>query len=126
MKRVYFHMRNMEEYHSVMWKTIPVEKRDAAVEAAANLMRDPNAFELACVQAVTEWPNSSIANFTASSINHKAWLGHAACCIVCGSSEDLTRAAWNTLNEEQQRLANDAAQRVIDEWRKVYMKASHA
>lgn len=126
MKRVYFHLKDMEEYHSVMWKSIPVEKRQDAINAAADLMRDYNAFELACVQAITQWPNSAIANFTASSINHKAWLGHAACCLACGSSEDLTRSAWNTLTENQQHLANEAAQRAIDAWRSAYLKVSNA
>lgn len=126
MKRVYFHYNEMEEFHSVMWKSIPIEHRDAAIESAASLMRDPCAFELACMQAVAEWPNSAAANLTASSVNHKAWLGHAACCIACGSSEDLTRAAWNTLTESQQTLANDAADKAIAEWRSAYIKRNHA
>lgn len=123
-KRVYHHYEKMEEFHSVMWKQIPVDEREAAVHRSADLMRDEYAFEAACDRAITEWPNSSEANLTASVINHQAWLGHAACCINHGASEDLTRLAWRTLTEQQQDAANAAADRAIDKWREAYAIAN--
>lgn len=122
-KRVYHHYRDMEEFHSVMWKQIPVENRDEAIRQSAKLMIDADAFEKACVRAVNEWPNSAEANLTASVINHQAWIGHAACCINHGASEDLTRLAWRTLNQDQQDAANKAADRAIEFWGERYAKA---
>ena len=119
-KRVYHHYSKMEEFHSVMWKQIPVEERAEAVRMSAELMANPHAFELACDKAVANWPNSAEANLTASVINHQAWIGHAACCINHGASEDLTRLAWRTLNQEQQDAANNAADNAIDRWRQEY------
>jgi hypothetical protein len=110
----------MEEFHSVMWKQIPIEQRQAAINASAELMRDAKAFEIACDRAVTEWPNSAEANLTASVINHQAWIGHASCCINHGASEDLTRLAWRTLSQEEQDAANLAADNAINRWRKRY------
>ena len=123
-KRVFHHFQKMEEYHSVMWKQIPVERREFAILASAELMVDHEAFEAACIRAVDEWPNSAEAAFTASVINHQAWIGHAACCINHGASEDLTRLAWRTLTEEQQDLANAAADRAIAYWEERYAAAN--
>lgn len=122
-KRVYHHMDKMEEFHSSMWKQIPVELREAAIEASAELMREADSFEIACRKAIDEWPNSAEANLTASVINHQAWIGHAACCINHGASEDLTRLAWRTLTQEEQDAANEAADRAIDYWEQKYAEA---
>ena len=69
-KRVYHHMDKMEEFHSVMWKQIPVDEREAAIAASASLMIDSDRFYKACKRACAEWPNSTEANLTASVINH--------------------------------------------------------
>lgn len=122
-KRVYHHFAKMEEFHSVMWKQIPPEQREAAIEASAELMREADSFELACIRAVDEWPNSAEANLTASVINHQAWIGHAACCLNHGASEDLTRLAWRTLSQDEQDAANAAADRAIEYWERKYAEA---
>ncbi|MNQ24554.1 hypothetical protein D3C85_377500 [compost metagenome] len=107
-----------------MWKQIPVETREFAILASAELMIDADAFEAACKHAIDTWPNSTEANLTASVINHQAWLGHAACCLSHGASEDLTRLGWRTLTEEQQDAANAAAGRAIAYWEEKYAAAN--
>ena len=83
-------------------------------------MIDVDLFEAAMMRAVSEWPMSCEANLTASSINHQAWIGHAGCAIVANSPEDMTRLGWRSLSQEQQDLANAAADRCILFWRKNY------
>lgn len=122
-RRVYHHMDKMEEFHSAMWKKIPPDQREAAIEASAELMREPDSFEIACRRAIDEWPNSAEANLTASVINHQAWLGHAACCLNHGASEDLTRLGWRMLSQEEQDSANAAADRAIEYWEMKYAEA---
>lgn len=122
-KRVYHHFNEMEEFHSVMWKQIPADLRDKAILESAALMIEDNAFEDACLRVTYEWPNSTEANLTALSVNHQAWIGHAACCINHGASEDLTRLAWRSLTKEQQDAANAAADRAIADWENRYAKA---
>lgn len=107
-----------------MWKQIPVDQREAAVMNSANLMIDADLFEAACIRAINEWPNSAEANLTASVINHQAWLGHAACCLNHGASEDLIRLGWRTLSQEQQDQANAAADRAIAYWEDRYAAAN--
>lgn len=83
-------------------------------------MLDCAAFEAAMVRAVNEWPFSCEAALTAGTMNHQAWIGHAGCAINHDAPEDLTRLAWRTLNQEQQDLANQAANRAIAHWKEKY------
>lgn len=119
-KRVYHHYLLCEEYQSNMWRVIPIEERDSAIAASADLMIDAMTFEAACKRAVDEWPYSSEAALTATVINHQAWIGHASCALNHGAPEDLTRLAWRSLTQEQQDAANAAADRAIEYWAERY------
>ena len=96
-KRVYHPYHLWEEYHAGMWIVTAGEKRKEHAKASADLMRDPEAFFQAMMKAVNDWPISCEVNLTASSINQRAWLGHAGCCIAAGSPEDCTRLGWHML-----------------------------
>ena len=119
-KRVYHPYHLWEEYHAGMWIVTAGEKRKSHAIAAANLMRNPEEFREAMLRAVNEWPISCEVNLTASSINQRAWLGHAGCCIATGSPEDCTRLGWHMLNEDEQNKANAAVDEAIEEWAKRY------
>lgn len=121
MKRVYHHYERLEEYHAGMWRFTAKDAQAGYVTAAGDLMRDPDAFQEAMLRAVREWPNSCEHNLTASAVNKRAWLGHAGCCIVTGSPEDLTRLGWWTLTQVEQDLANAAADRALAAWESLYI-----
>jgi hypothetical protein len=90
------------------------------VKQSADLMKDQYAFEAAMKRAVDSWPNSCEAALTATVINHQAWMGHAGCAINHDAPEDLTRLAWRSLTEQEQVLANLAADSAISYWRNKY------
>ena len=115
--RVYHHYENLEEYHAGMWRIVRGAARKEFVANAADLMKQPDAFKEAMLLALTEWPTSCEANLTAESVNRIAWLGHAGCCISCGSPEEATRVAWHTLDRSEQ----DEANRVADEALQLYL-----
>ena len=104
-----------------MWRTIPLNERERHIAMSADLMKNPDAFEAACRKAVTEWPNSSEAALTTPSMNHQAWIGHAACAINHNAPEDLTRLGWRTLSQQEQDAANLAADSAIAYWRVGYV-----
>jgi hypothetical protein len=118
--RVYYHYEQLEEYHAGMWRIIRGEARMAFIEAAANLMRAPQAFKEAMLRAVREWPKSCEFNFTSDAVNRIAWLGHAGCCLGVGSPEEATRAGWHTLNESEQDAANLVAAEALSTWEASY------
>jgi len=119
-KRVFHHYKLCEEYQTNMWKQVPIEDRQMYQDKSAALMIAHDNFEVAMKRAVNEWTFSCEAALTASTMNHQAWMGHAGCAINHNAPEDITRLAWRSLSEEQQTLANLAADRAIEYWRTKY------
>ena len=99
-----------------MWKVLPLEDRAGMPEKSAALMIDHELFRDRCLAVLDRWPNSCEVNLSATVINHQAWIGHAACYLNHGASEDLTRLGWRMMTEDQQVLANLAADIAINEW----------
>lgn len=120
-KRIFHRFELCEEFKTDMWRMVPIEKREALQEYSRNLMIEYDCFEQVCRKVVDEWPFSCESNLTASSINHQVWIGHAACAINHNAPEDITRLAWRTLTEEQQDLANLAADNAIEYWREKHI-----
>lgn len=115
-KRVYYHYRELEEHAHGMWRKAPTEEHGAYIAAAAALMADAPAFLDAMRRASREWPKSMEAAMTTDSLNQRAYMGHAGCCIALGCPEYLTRLAWHTLTQEQQDEANRMADIAIAEY----------
>lgn len=116
MNRVWFHYQDLEEYKRGMWKIVRGDDRKRNSTAAANLMRNCEAFKTAMYSAVRDWPNSCAFNLTSDAVNRIAWLGHAGCCIGAGSPEENTRIGWHMLNFDEQAKANAAALEVLNYW----------
>jgi hypothetical protein len=114
--RHFFHYEDLEEWRDGMWKIVRGKKRADYINASADLMRCPDEFKTAMMSALEEWPNSSRHNLSAESINRIAWLGHAGCCVCCGSPEDCTRAGWHMLTKDEQDAANRVAEEVLNVW----------
>ena len=121
-ERVFHNYVNLEEFHAGMWAIVRGKARKNHIANAADLMKQPDAFKSAMLQAVDEWPVSCEANLTAPSVNRIAWLGHAGCCIATGSPEEATRVAWHTLAADEQDVAN----RMADEVLQIYLRNRRA
>lgn len=108
----------LEEYQpdGGMWSIPRAADRPRHIEAAEQLMANPDEFRAAMRRALTEWPRSTSVALGNPSVNHKAWLGHAGCYLTTGSTEECTRFGWHNLDEGEQLEANQAAADVIAEW----------
>lgn len=116
-RRIFYHYVELEETAAGMWKRVAGDERKRHMENAADLMRSPAEFGDAMREALLKWPKSCEAAFTAPTINHIAFLGHAGCCVGVGSPEECTRAGWHTLSQTEQDAANHIAAVVLSEWR---------
>lgn len=103
-----------------MWKQVPAKNKQMYQDKSVKLMLNFDNFEAAMKRVVDEWANSCEASLTASSVNHQAWMGHAGCAINHNAPEDITRLAWRTLTQDQQDLANQAADNAIAYWKGKY------
>jgi len=120
--QAYHHHDKWEEFHAGLWKTVSGELRNEMFQIAIRFMNDTDAFGFHMEKALTLWPISCEQNFTNSSINHIAWLGHAAVCIAHGIPEDITRLAWHELSEQKQDAANIVSAKYVNQWKREYAK----
>ena len=99
-----------------MWSIPPAGERQHLIDAAEQVMANPDQFRDAMRRALTDWPRSAAVALTNPSLNHKAWIGHAGCYLATGSPEETTRLAWHNLDDGEQLEANQAAADVIAQW----------
>lgn len=73
-----------------------------------NLLASPD-FKKSCLLVISDWKHSTEQNLTNLSLNRRAWLGQAACCLNHGASFIETIEGWNMLNPMEQLIANRTA-----------------
>lgn len=119
-ERVYHPHDRWEEIPAGMWGD--VEDRKAWLKKAIAFTSNHKLYGSFMMKVVVFWPISCENALTDSSLNQKAWIGHAACAMAIGCPEDITREAWGMLTDEQRLLANKEADRAIRVWRYAYGK----
>lgn len=121
-KRVYRHYKLCEEYASGMWKVVDSYERDRQAKLANELLGDACKFEKAAMRVIEEWTYSCEVTFTARTLNHRSWIGQAACALIHGCAEDATRQGWKSITKAQQESANEVADNVKKIWLERYTR----
>ena len=107
-----------------MWKS-PLETSKKLTDSLFlffHLYCDHNLYGMWMHKVVECWTYACEHNLTDLSINRKAWIGHAACCMAIKCPEEVTRMAWHFLTHEQQFKANNKAREVIKRWERRHFK----
>lgn len=118
--QVWHSVKNWEEIDHNMWGR--VEDRDAYTQRAIQFTGNHKQYGHYMRRVCAEWPISTENAFTDPYLNHRAWLGHAACALAFNCPEDIVRQAWRYLTDEQKLLANQEANRAIANWHRTYIK----
>jgi|SRR3990167_5697223 len=118
MKRVYFHYSLWEDYKQGMYSGYKKEQEEELINKAIELLTDNKEFYETMIKINKEWIYSFKMQLSNKTINRQAWLGQASCCYKYGVPEDLTRFAWRRLSEEQQIIANETADLIINRFDK--------
>ena len=71
------------------------------------------------------WGRAAEHNLTNVHRNRQAWLGQAACCMMHGAPEYITKLAWGRLSEEKREAANKVADEVIADWEEKYRMGTY-
>lgn len=121
-KRVCHHYSKWEDWKAGMWRRISKIEREKMLPAAINFTGDHKLYGQYMVEVTEKWKIACEHNLTDFSINQKAWIGHAACCLAIHCPEIVTRMAWWHLSEEQRVRANKMAVKAIKFWRSSYFK----
>lgn len=112
--RVYIPYWDWEDWINGMWRK--VENEDELLQQAVEFTGDHVRYGHAMKEVVIAWPNTMLNSLTNTSINRRAFLGHCAVCYKIGTPEYIVRRAWKLLTDEQRFLADDIAQKTINEW----------
>jgi hypothetical protein len=117
--QVYHPVQQWEEIAHNMWGR--VDDRAGYTRRAIDFTGDHKLYGSFMRRVCLEWPISTENAFTDPYLNHRAWVGHAACALAFNCPEDVVRQAWRFLSDEQKLLANKEASRAIADWRRAYI-----
>jgi hypothetical protein len=109
-----------EEVKFNMWGS--VENKKEFLQKAIEFTGDHKLYGKYMMRVVKEWKYSCEHNLSKDSQNKRAWVGHAAVALAMQCPEDIVRAAWWHLTDEQRELANKEADKAINYWEKQYVK----
>jgi len=114
--RVFHHYEMWEEYQNGMWRSVSKEEEDKYFKEAVEFTGQADKYGHYMIEVIHKWPISCEQNLTNMSINRRAWIGHAACCLAFGCPEHIVRKAWWKLTDQQRKEANQQADMAITEW----------
>lgn len=111
-----------EDWINGMWRTITDKYEESKmIETAIIFTGDHIQYGSAMKEVVVAWPRTMLNSLTNPSINKRAFVGRCAVCYKLNIPEYVTRIAWKQLNDEQRFLADELAQKTVDEWRSKLM-----
>lgn len=84
-------------------------------EAYRDFLADSDRFRKAAISVITEWKYSCEHYLTNFAMNRIAWIGQAAMCYETGIPSKFC-SGFNLLTDDQQKLANEVALDVLNEW----------
>lgn len=120
MRRIHHPYHEWEDYKNGMWnKELPDNEKKLLKEAIA-FTGDKDLYGSWMLRVIKEWPVSCEHNLTNTSINRRAWVGHAACSLAFKCPEYITREAWGFLTDVQREEANKQADYAIMKWEEMY------
>ena len=123
MDRIYHNFKKWEDNENGMYKKTCFMDEQKMIYDCAILLRSQEWLYEAMSQVTHFWFYSSEHNLTNINRNRQAWLGQAACCLVHGAPEYLTKIAWNDfLNEKSRKEANKIADETIAIWEEKHMR----
>lgn len=114
LNRIWHPYWKWEETKFNMWGS--VDNRSHYLQLAITFTGNANLYGECMLHVANEWTYSCEHNLTDRSLNRRAWIGHAACALAFRCPEDIVRAAWSELTEQQQVEANAKADEAIRSW----------
>ena len=115
-EQVYIPYWDWEDWKCGMWEKVNIDEEKQMLERAIKFTGNHQLYGKAMREVVLEWPKTMLNSLTNVSINRRAFLGHCAVCYKINIPEYIVRAAWKRLTEKQRVLADNEAQKTINEW----------
>lgn len=120
MRRVWRRFDEWECHASGMWNRA---KRGSVADHLKNAIEftgDAETYGAWMMHVIREWPVTCEHHLTDLGHNRLAHIGHCAVAMAIGCPENITRAAWALLTQEQRDAANAVAAEALTEWEQLY------
>lgn len=119
MKRIFHPYDKWEDFRHGFFggKEYP---KDDTLELYASLLKDLPKFEKALQTIISEWKYSCEHNLSNEAMNRVAYLGQASCALVYNVPHNVSMGGYNLLSSEEQKAADQMAQKYLDLWIKEY------
>lgn len=114
--QIFHHFSKWEDYKEGFYNST-CEDVAEHIQKSVDLLSNQELFYNYAKEVVEKWIFSCEQNLTDPSLNKIAYIGQSACCIANGTPAFVTRNAWAYIEEENQKLANQTAKKVLHEWR---------
>lgn len=118
MTKIFHPYHLWEDFQNGMWRILEKTQEEAFLKNAIEFTGNHKLYGEWMLKVVNSWKFSCEHNLTNTSMNRRAWVGHAAACMAIDCPEYITRRAWWNLSKEQQDLANAQADEAIKIWEK--------
>ena len=105
-----------------MWVKVDKETEKTYLQKAICFTGNHILYGKAMKEVVWQWENTMINHLTNKNINRRAFLGHCAVMYKLQIPEYIVRVAWKHLTNKQRFLADNEAQKTINEWELWYKK----
>lgn len=120
MKQIFHNFTKWEDYKQGFYNSICEDVKEH-MQKSIDLLSNQEMFYRYAKKVIENWKYSCEQNLTDPSLNKIAYIGQSACCMANGTPAFVTRNAWSYIDEEDQRLANETARKVLKEWRYTQM-----
>ena len=105
-----------------MWAKLDKSAEQIYLQKAIKFTGNHVLYGNAMKEVVYKWKNTMLNHLSNININRRAFLGHCAVMYKLQIPEYIVRAAWKHLTNKQRTLADNEAQKNINEWEIWYNK----
>lgn len=119
MTRVYHPWSKWEDFRYGFHGGVEYPK-DNTLDLYASLLKDLPKFEAALKIIISEWQYSCEHNLTNEAMNRIAYLGQASCAFIYGVPASISMGGYNLLTKEEQKAADNMAEKYLNLWLERY------
>lgn len=122
LKQIYHPYWLWEDWKLGFYNSFSTEEKKQKQPKVIEMFCNEKETEYYMRKVVKEWKYSCEQNLTNTQMNRIAWLGQGACLLHSKSPSELTMETWKYIPEENQKIANSIAEKIINNYVKSLFK----
>lgn len=121
-EQIFHSYEKWECYENGMYKSVCFMDEHEMIKDCMSLLSCPEWLYESMSMTTHSWFYSCEHFLSNKARNRQAYLGQAACCLIHGAPEYITKKAWGILSPYEQQKANEVADEVLKVWEEKHRK----